>query len=136
MILSKYTRGSRIHKTLEMICMMPSNKEQLKNKISTESMNRFVESCIDPLLRDKFIVKNGDLYHSTPEGEERFLLLGATKKQLPSKTNKNWVERIMYTGEELKAKPVRPGADDHEQCPSLMGDKLFWRDGRKEVSNV
>lgn len=135
MIVSKYTRGSRIHRTLEMISMLPASKENLKIKITTESMNRFAESCLEPLLTDKFIVKKGDLYHITPEGEERLLLLGAVKKQLPAKTNKNWVEKILYTGDELKVRPVRPGADDHESCPSLVGKQRFWRDGRKEVSH-
>lgn len=28
--------------------------------------------------------------------------------------------------------PVRPGADDHEQVPSLHAGVRTWRDGRKE----
>lgn len=29
--------------------------------------------------------------------------------------------------------PVRPGAQDHEQVPSRMGDRRVYRDGREEV---
>ena len=29
--------------------------------------------------------------------------------------------------------PVRPGAQDHEQVPSRMGDCRVYRDGRVEV---
>lgn len=31
--------------------------------------------------------------------------------------------------------PVRPGAQDHEQVPSRMGDRRVWRDGRVEVKS-
>lgn len=28
--------------------------------------------------------------------------------------------------------PLRPGADQHEEIPSRIGDKLVYRDGRKD----
>lgn len=31
-------------------------------------------------------------------------------------------------------RPVRPGADDHEQVPSRIGDQRVYRDGRKEAA--
>jgi hypothetical protein len=115
--------------------MVPSTKEQMKLKITKESMPRFLEACINPLLADKFIVKKGDVFHPTDAGEARLDTLGFTKKHLPHRKNKNWMDKVVYTGEELTMKPIRPGADDHERCPSLVGDTRYWRDGRKEVSH-
>ena len=39
-----------------------------------------------------------------------------------------------YTGHELTAPAVRPGADDHFQCPSRRADGLYYRDGRVEAA--
>ena len=36
-------------------------------------------------------------------------------------------------GEVLGA--VRPGSQDHEQVPSLIGNQRSYRDGRKEAGN-
>lgn len=38
-----------------------------------------------------------------------------------------------YTGNELRDPAVRPGADDHMAHPGRMGDRLHYRDGRREV---
>ena len=136
MTISRYTRGSAIHRTLELICMAPGTKESMKLKITKESMPRFLDVCINPLLADKFIVKKGDVYYPTEAGQARLNDLGTTKKHLPPRKNKNWMENIVYTGEELTMRPIRPGADDHERCPSLVGNTRTWRDGRKETSDV
>lgn len=38
-----------------------------------------------------------------------------------------------YDGRELTDRTLdRPGANDHEKHPSLIGDTRFWRDGRTE----
>ncbi len=136
MTTSKYTRGSSIHRTLELICMTPSTKEQMKLKITKESMPRFLEACITPLLADKFIVKKDDVFYATEAGESKLESLGPTKKHLPHRKNKNWMDNINYSGSELTMRPIRPGADDHERCPSLVGNTRTWRDGRKETSDV
>ena len=39
----------------------------------------------------------------------------------------------VYDGRELTARSIdRPGAHDHEKCPSLIGNRRVWRDGRSE----
>ena len=136
MTTSKYIRNSAIHRTLELICMAPSHDVDLRAKITRESMGRFIESCIAPLLADKFIVKKSGYYESTEAGRNRLEYLGPSKKQMPHKKPSTWMERPTYTGNELKDDPVRQGANDHEQCPSLVGNTRFWRDGRTEVSHV
>lgn len=132
MTKSTYTRGSSIHRTLELICALPSTKDQMKLKITKESMPRFLDVCINPLLADKLIVKKGDFYHATEAGVARLEVLGPTKKHLPHRKNKSWMENIVYAGKELTMRPIRPGADDHEKCPSLVGDIRKYRDGRTE----
>lgn len=38
-----------------------------------------------------------------------------------------------YDGRELSDRSTdRPGAHDHEKCPSLIGNRRVWRDGRSE----
>lgn len=131
MIVSKYNRNSAIHHTLELIAKMPANEFELKPKVTREAIGRFMESCIDPLIADKLIVKKGSEYHITEAGEEKLLALGPTKKQMPKRKPTTWMERPMLV--QSKSDPIRPGADDHEQCPSLVGNTRKWRDGRIEV---
>lgn len=39
-----------------------------------------------------------------------------------------------YDGRELTDRSIdRPGAHDHEKCPSLIGNRRVWRDGRTEA---
>jgi hypothetical protein len=135
MTASKYIRNSAIHRTLEAICMSPYTDVELKPKITRESLGRFIESCITPLLADRFIIRRNGFYESTEAGRNRLEYLGPSKKQIPHRKPSTWMERSMYDGVELKAKAVRPGADDHEQCPSLVGNTRFWRDGREEVGH-
>lgn len=134
MIASKYNRNSAIHQTLELIGKMPANEFELKSKVTREAMGRFMESCINPLIADKLIVKKGSEYHITEAGEEKMLSLGPTKKQIPKRKPTTWMDRPMLV--QSKGDPIRPGADDHEQCPSLAGNTRKWRDGRIEVINV
>lgn len=136
MIESKYIRNSAIHRTLEAICMSSYTDIELKPKITRESMGRFIEWCIAPLLADKFIIKRKGVYESTEAGRNRLEHLGPSKKQIPHRKPSTWMERSMYDGAELKPKVMRPGSSDHEQCPSLMGNTRKWRDGREETVNV
>ena len=39
----------------------------------------------------------------------------------------------LYDGADLRGW-LRPGAGDHEQWPSRMGNVRLWRDGRREVA--
>lgn len=132
-MISKYGRNSQIHHTLELISKMPANEFELKPKVTREAIGRFMESCINPLLADGFIKKIGSEYHITEAGEEKLLSLGATKKQIPKRKPSTWIERPMLV--QIKSDPIRPGADDHEKWPSLVGNTRYYRDGRVEVSH-
>jgi len=60
--------------------------------------------------------------------------MSAPTRALPPDLN-IW-ERDTYRvgdGEVLGA--VRPGSQDHEQVPSLIGNQRSYRDGRKEAGN-
>lgn len=131
MTTSKYIRNSAIHRTLESICMAPSAAVYLRPKITQESMSRFMEYCINPLVADEFIVKKGDVYESTEDGRNYLAQLGPTKKRMPHRKPVTLSEREIYV--EGKFMPVRPGAADHNEHPSLVGNIRKWRDGRMEV---
>jgi hypothetical protein len=134
MIQSKYVRSSGIHRTLEMISIAPKTDTEMRQKITAESAARYYESCIAPLLVDGYAIALGDgAYQITDEGREKLEQLGASKSKLPYKKPMTWMERGRYLAEEIRIRPVRPGADDHEQVPSLVGNRRFWRDGRVEI---
>jgi len=134
MIQSKYVRSSGIHRTLEMISIAPKTDTEMCQKITTESSARYYESCIAPLVVDGYATALGDgTYQITDEGREKLEQLGASKSKLPYKKPMTWMERGRYLAEEIRMRPVRPGADDHEQVPSLVGNRRYFRDGRMQA---
>lgn len=134
MIQSKYVRSSGIHRTLEMIAIAPKTDTEMRQKITSESAARYYESCIAPLLADGYAVKLSDgAYQITDEGRDKLEKLGASKSKLPYRKPSTWMERGCYMAHEIRMRPIRPGADDHEQVPSLVGNTRYWRDGRVEV---
>ena len=132
MIVSKYSRNSSIHRTLEHLVQIPMTAIYLRPMITNESMSRFLESCIQPLMNDGYIEKDGMLMRATEKGREKYKEMGPVKKRLPQIVTKNWMTTPAYDGAELKRNPVRPGSDDFLNVPSLMGDKRVYRDGRVE----
>lgn len=134
MIQSKYVRSSGIHRTLEMISIAPKTDTEMRQKITTESSARYYESCLEPLLVDGYATKLKDgSYQITDEGREKLEQLGAPKAKLPNRKPMTLYQRGTYIGEEIRMRPVRPGADDHEQVPSLVGNRRYFRDGRMQA---
>jgi len=134
MIQSKYVRSSGIHRTLEMISIAPKTDTEMRQKITTESAARYYEACLEPLLVDGYVTRLKDgSYQITDEGREKLEELGASKAKLPRTRPMTMYERGNYLAEEIKVRSVRPGADDHEQVPSLVGNQRIWRDGRVQA---
>ena len=131
---AKYMRNSRIHQTLASLHLMPRNaRELLKMTGWSESMGRFEESVLNPLTNDRYATRVGIMYTITAAGEEKLVEMGGVKLPLPKAAQKPYEFRRLDLGDYRKA-AVRPGADDHEQCPSLVGDRRIWRDGRVEAA--
>jgi hypothetical protein len=129
-MISKYTIGSRIHQALERICRSPVHVISLRADIKfTESIIRLKEYILDPLLKDGFVTVNADVYTITPMGEMKFEQMGPFKKPLSRKSQINKFEGV-YDGKELRRYEGRPGAMNHEQYPSLMGEVLVYRRSR------
>lgn len=134
MIQSKYVRSSGIHRTLEMISIAPKTDTEMRQKITAESAARYYESCIAPLLVDGYATALGDgTYQITDEGREKLEQLGPSKAKLPYRKPATLKDREIYMAEEIRMRPVRPGADDHEQVPSLVGNRRYFRDGRMQA---
>lgn len=133
MIVSKYSRNSSIHRTLEYIVQVPCTAIYLRPMITNESMSRFLESCIQPLINDGYVEKEGLLLKATETGKQKWLDMGPVKKRLPQVVTKNWMTAPTYDGAELKRNSVRPGADQFLGVPSLIGDQRFYRDGTRET---
>ena len=135
MTKARYRINSRLHQTLMYLRMMPrSDKELFKMLFFTESMKRLEESVFTPLVSDGFVKRSGPVYSITTAGEEKLAELGAIKKQL-AKISKSQEFRALEPSDYKKAS-VRPGADDHELCPSRIGNTLYYRDGRVEGAHV
>lgn len=132
MIKSKYMRNSRIHRALEKLRLAPQRYSDIKKMIvGTTTQSRFDDEIMSPLLNDKFIILKDDFYHLTKDGEEKYVELGAviahTKHGAPSNTI-NKVSGLYVMADSYKD-AMRPGANDHFNHPSRIGDKLTYRNG-------
>jgi hypothetical protein len=134
MIISKYSRGSYIHRALEKLSREPMSADRLRRDISSVSIARFHESIIDPLVGDGFIESKGGIYHITSKGEVKLAELGPVKDKLPPQFAKARQNDIMhngtYDGKELKPQQNRLDGNDHFMWPSRVDNTLYYRDGR------
>jgi len=132
---ARYRKNSRLHQTLVFLQLTPrSGRELMKMLFFTESLKRLEDSVFAPLVNDGFVKRAGPIYTITPAGEEKLAELGTIKKKLPTILTKQEF-KVLDLGDFRKA-TVRPGADDHEQCPSRIGNQFFYRDGRVEDLHV
>jgi hypothetical protein len=129
---STYTRNSLIHQAMESLDRLPRFPEQLRTSLANISIARFNEAVTEPLLRDGLAKNDNGVMVLTALGREKISQLGMTKLKLPS-SHKNFIMNVPYDGAELRIKPVRQGAEQHESFPSRVGSQLRYRDGRVEV---
>lgn len=129
---STYTRNSLIHQALESLDRLPRSPEKLRTNLANISIARFNEAVTEPLVRDGMARLDGGVLVLTALGREKISELGMTKTKLPA-SHKNSIMNVPYDGAELRVKPVRIGADQHEDFPSRVGSKLHYRDGRVEA---
>jgi len=129
---AKFFRNSMLHRALDVLSHSPLNELDLKRSIGfSASVPRFNQHIIIPLVNNNMVKRREAVYHLTSVGEDTLQTLGRIKIKLPSSTK--FVPTGSYDGHELKVAAVRPGADNHMQLPSRVGDMLFYRDGRVEA---
>jgi len=128
-MISKYTRGSKIHRALAHLGILPREPNELVKLINFgESATRFQNQILSPLKDDGFARWEGDKFVITELGKEKLLELGQIKNRLPGIDSKP--KHIPLNLRDYLSPIFRVGADDHEQYPSRVGDSLFYRDGR------
>lgn len=134
MIISKYSRGSYIHRALEKLSREPMSADRLRRDISSVSIARFHESIIQPLVNDGFIEGKGGIYYITKKGEVKLDELGPVKDKLPpqfaSARRINILGNGTYDGKELRPQQNRIEGNDHLALPSRVDNLLYYRDGR------
>ena len=129
---SKYTRNSLIHRAMQSLDRFPRSPEQLRTSLAHMSIVRFNEAVTEPLWRDGLANNEGGMISLTKLGRDKLAELGAVKEKLPS-SHRAAIIHQPYDGSELKIKPIRNGAEHHEDHPSRIGNRLTYRDGRVEV---
>lgn len=128
-MISKYTRGSKIHRALAHIGILPRDQQELSKLINfSESASRFVKQIIEPLKNDGFAKWENHKLVITDKGKEKLLEMGQVKTRLPGIDSKP--KHIPLNLRDYLSPIFRRGADDHEQYPSRVGDSLRYRDGR------
>jgi len=128
---STYTRGSLIHRSIELLERQPRAPEDLRRMLLNISIARFNEYVTTPLIADGFAKHEGGVLYLTAFGREKYSELGMVKSKLPA-SHKADVMGTTYDGAELKLNAVRVGADNHASFPSRTGNQLRYRDGRVE----
>jgi hypothetical protein len=128
-MIPKYTRGSKIHRALAHLGILPREPNDLVKLINFgESATRLQNQILSPLKDDGFARWEGDKFVITELGKEKLLELGQIKNRLPGIDSKP--KHIPLNLRDYLSPIFRVGADDHEQYPSRVGDSLFYRDGR------
>lgn len=129
-MISKYTRGSKIHRALAHLGILPRDLQELVRLISFgESASRFQNQILMPLKDDGFAKWEGEKFSITELGREKLAELGQIKTRLPNTDGKKQ-KHIALNLRDYLSPIFRPGADDHEKYPSRVGDSLHYRDGR------
>lgn len=128
---STYTRNSLIHQAMEALERLPRSSEQLRANLANISIGRFNEAVTEPLLKDGLARYEGGVLVLSALGREKISFLGMTKTKLPA-SHKAALMNVPYDGAELRVKPARPSAEQHENFPSRVGNSLHYRDGRVE----
>ena len=128
-MISKYTRGSKIHRALAHIGILPRDPLELVKMISfSESSSRFQKQIIEPLKNDGFAKWESGKLAITDKGKEKLLEMGQVKTRLPGIDSKP--KHIPLNLRDYLSPIYRAGAEDHEQYPSRVADTLHYRDGR------
>ena len=128
-MISKYTRGSKIHRALAHIGILPRDPLELVKMISfAESSSRFQKQIIEPLKNDGFAKWESGKIAITDKGKEKLLEMGQVKTRLPGIDSKP--KHIPLNLRDYLSPIYRAGAEDHEQYPSRVADTLRYRDGR------
>lgn len=129
-MISKYTRGSKIHRALSHINILPRGVIELVKLIDFgESSARFQNQILSPLVTDGFAKWANDKLEITDAGKEKLEQMGLVKIRLPNSEAKK-PKHIPLNLRDYLSPIIRPGADDHEQYPSRVGNSLRYRDGR------
>ena len=127
-MISKYTRGSKIHRALAHIGILPRDPLELVKMINfAESSSRFQKQIIEPLKNDGFAKWESGKFVITEKGKEKLLEMGQVKTRLPGIDSKP--KHIPLNLRDYLSPIFRRGADDHEKYPSRVGDSLRYRDG-------
>jgi hypothetical protein len=137
-IPSLRTMSSKTFKVLQRICTTPMRRTGVQN-----GADEWTAKIIDILAAAGYIKREPDgSYAATNKGRD---LVGnrmahpqafdrIAKACMPVRNSTAPGDPSnRYTGAELTAPAVRPGADDHFQCPSLRPDGRYYRDGRVEA---
>ena len=126
---SKYTIGSKIHQALCRLEMGGMDAGTLRKSIDfKESSSIFDRAIIQPLVNDSMISRMDVNFYITPTGVARLDSMGRfIKSRLTRREKQEW-QVYVY----IETKSVRPSADDHLQCGSRRGNKVYFRDGRVE----
>lgn len=106
----------------------------------TVSQARFRTAVLEPMTREGLLertgVTSGDRWSLTAEGREIAERLLAAEGDAPDPSKVAQPRGIPYPSEPIPAgeyRSPRPGAYDFERCPSRMGSRLSYLDGRQEV---
>jgi len=135
-IPSLRTMSSKTFKVLKQIIDTPMRRTGLGR-----GSDEWTSKIIDNLAAAGYIKREPDgSYAATAKGirtvANKFERAAAIEKVAAASmpiTNRSGAIPGQYTGHELTAPAVRPGADDHFQHPSRRPDGLYYRDGRVEA---
>ncbi len=135
------SRRARTLTTLARLgAMTTSRLTMMAGTEHTVSQAKFRAAVLEPMTREGLLertaVTSGDRWSRTAEGRELGDRLLAAETSAPDPSTVAQPRGIPYSSEPPAPDSYRcprPGAYDFERCPSRMGSRLSYLDGRQEV---
>lgn len=132
----KVVANAGSHRILYALSFGAHTSKELKNIVGAiNSVARFDGEYMARLISNGFVVRDSDYWHLTKSGREKLEYLGPARGlrlrgSMATQRVSSFGSAETYDPSTYPSMPKRPGAEDFLECPSRMGDKLHYRDGR------
>lgn len=133
----KIVRNAGSHRILYALSSGVKTGKELKQAVgSINGVARFEGEYMARLVHGGYVQRARDGWVITKAGGQKLADLGSVSGIPKIKMHDEPMRRPNYEPSQEHKTPMRPGSEEFLQCPSRMGDKLYYRDGTvKEIND-
>lgn len=136
----KVVANAGSHRILYALSLGAHTSKELKNIVGAiNSVARFDGEYMARLVSNGYVARDADYWFLTKPGREKLEDLGPARGlrlrgSMATQRVSSFSSNETYNPANYPPLPRRPGSEDFLDCPSRMGDKLYYRDGR--IKNI